>query len=125
MSSSSLAYTSPVIIRVTVLVVVLVTLVVVMRVVIPPCRMVSVVDIGGFFTTCSRRGARSRQRVLMLFESFVRKSCVVSCQSGTMCGEVEAHLRPSVTSVEAQGHLGVWQADANAIIRLEQPSRTD
>ena len=66
-------------IRVTVLVVVLVTLVVVIKVVIPPCRMVSVVVIGGFFTICSRRGAHIRQMVLVLFVSFVRKSCIVSC----------------------------------------------
>ena len=74
-------HASSVTIRVIVLVVVVVTLVVVIKVVIPPCRMVSVVDIGGFFTTCSRRGARSRQKVLMLFVSFVRKSCIVLCQS--------------------------------------------
>jgi hypothetical protein len=54
-------HTSPVTIRVTVLVVVVVTLVVVIKVVIPPFRTASVVEIGGFLTTCSRRGARSRQ----------------------------------------------------------------
>jgi hypothetical protein len=44
-----------------VLVVVVVTLVVVIKVVIPPFRTDSVVEIGGFLTTCSRLGARSRQ----------------------------------------------------------------
>jgi hypothetical protein len=70
-------HASPVTIRVTVLVVVTVTLVVVIRVVTSPCRTVSVDDNGGFFTTCSRRGTRSRQYVLMLFASFVRKSCII------------------------------------------------
>jgi hypothetical protein len=60
--------------RVTVLVVVTVTTVVVTKLVTPPFRTVSVVEIGGFFTTCSRRGTRSRQYVLMLFASLVRKS---------------------------------------------------
>jgi hypothetical protein len=54
-------HASPVTIRVTVLVVVVVTLVVVIKLVTPPCRTVSVVEIGGFFTTCSRRGTRSLQ----------------------------------------------------------------
>jgi hypothetical protein len=69
-------HASPVTIRVTVLVVVVVTLVVVIKDVTAPCRTVSVVENGGFLTTCSRRGARSRQYVLMLFASFVKKSCV-------------------------------------------------
>ena len=65
-------HASPVTIRVKVLVVVVVTLVVVIKLVTPPCRTVSVVVRGGFFTTCSRRGTRSLQYVLMLFASFVR-----------------------------------------------------
>jgi hypothetical protein len=72
-------HASSIIICVTVLVVVIVTVVVVIKLVTPPCRMVSVLEMGGFFTTCSRRGTRSRQYVLMLFASFVRKSwCFVS-----------------------------------------------
>ena len=66
-------------ILVTVLVVVVVKIVVVIKVVPPPCRTVSVVEIGGFFTTCSRRGARSRQYVLIVFASLVRKSYVIHC----------------------------------------------
>jgi hypothetical protein len=62
-------------IRVTVLVVVAVTIVVVTKLVTPPFRTVSVIEIGGFFETCSRHGERSRQYVLMLFASLVRKSC--------------------------------------------------
>jgi hypothetical protein len=70
-------HASSVTIRVTVVVVVVVTVVVVIKLVVPPCRTVSVVEIGGPFTTCSRRGTRSRQYVLILFASFVRKSCVL------------------------------------------------
>jgi hypothetical protein len=71
--------------RVTVVVLVVVTLVVVIKLVTPPFRIVSVVEKGGFFTTCSRRGARSRQYVLMLFASFVKKSCVapIPLRNGT------------------------------------------
>jgi len=70
-------HASSITIRVTVVVVIVVTLVVVIKLVAPPCRTVSVFEMGGPFTTCSRRGTRSRQYVLILFASFVRKSCVV------------------------------------------------
>lgn len=101
-------------IRVTVLVVVTVTLVVVIKVVASPCRMDSVLVIGGFFTTCSRRGGRSRQYVLMLFASLVRKSCdyppLVNSYAG--CGSMRGTYRCScVASLEAQGHLGARQPD--------------
>jgi hypothetical protein len=71
-ASARIPHASPITIRVTVLVVVVVTLVVVIKLVTPPCRTVSVVVRGGFFTICSRRGTRSLQYVLMLFASFVR-----------------------------------------------------
>jgi len=72
---------SPVTIRVTVFVVVVM---VVIKDVVPPCWMVSVVEFGGFFTTCSRHCGRSRHKVLMLFASFERKTCVVPVRVGTV-----------------------------------------
>ena len=74
-------HASSVTIRVTVFVVVVV---VVIKDVVPPCWMVSVVEFGGFFKTCSRHSGRSRHKVLMLFASFERNTCVVPVRVGTI-----------------------------------------
>ena len=59
-----------------VLVVVVTLVVVIIVVVTPPLCKLSVIEIGGFFTTCcfGVGAGLSRQYVLMLFRSFVRKS---------------------------------------------------
>jgi hypothetical protein len=105
---------------VTVLVVVVTLVVVIIVVVTAPLWTLSVVEIGGFFTTCcfaaSAGTGLSRQWVLTSFRSFVRKSCGVQFRKKKKTSnilELKAYRRSCIASLEAQGHLGMRKLDSS------------